>query len=108
MSRMTISDLTAASFDAFVSEGGPVLVSFWGPGCARCRALAPVLDELAATYRGRVAFGRVNAAAEAALTAEFRVMRLPTVLLFSDGARTPLLAGEGDAHDLEARLEAAL
>ncbi|WP_214324646.1 thioredoxin family protein [Nonomuraea sediminis] len=95
---MTISDLT--------EQGRPVLVDFWAPGCARCRSLRPVLEELAERYGDRVAFTEVDAHAEAELAARYGVMRLPTVLIVRDGQVTTVLSGSGGRAELEAALDA--
>ena len=71
----------------------PVLVDFWAPWCAPCRAIAPSLEQLAAEYGGRVTFAKLNTDANPRTMAQYGVMGLPTLLLFKDGQEVGRLVG---------------
>jgi len=63
----------------------PVVVDFWAPWCAPCRAISPALDKLAAEFEGRVDLWKVNTDEEAALAAELHIFSIPTVAVYRRG-----------------------
>ena len=78
--------LTNENFDTEVLNAEqPVLVDFWATWCGPCRMLAPVIEELAEEYAGRVKVGKVNVDEQSQLAIRYNVSVIPTVLLFKDG-----------------------
>lgn len=85
-----VLDVSTAAFpDAVVqrSHTTPVLVDFWAPWCAPCRALGPVLERLAAEYEGGFLLAKVDTDREPTLSQQFQIRSIPTVMLFRDGVR---------------------
>jgi thioredoxin 1 len=81
-----IVEVGDANFDQEVlSSGLPTLVDFWGPGCGPCRALEPILEQLADAYAGRVKVAKVNVDSNFQTAVRFGVKSLPTLLLFHGG-----------------------
>jgi thioredoxin 1 len=79
-------DVTDADFAATVLKSPrPVVVDFWADWCAPCKQLSPILDELAATYDGKIDFVKLDTNANTSVPAQFGVLRIPTVLVFSGG-----------------------
>jgi len=85
---MTAINVTHANFDDVVLRASatlPVLVDFWAPWCAPCRALAPILDRLADEYSGRFTLAKLNTEDEPELAARHGVRGIPNCKLFVDG-----------------------
>ncbi len=78
--------LTKDNFTKEVIESDiPVLVDFWATWCGPCRMLAPVIEEIAKEYEGRVKVGKVNVDDENDLAASYQVASIPTVIYFKNG-----------------------
>jgi thioredoxin len=95
--------LTRATFDEEVLGSDlPVVVDVWATWCPPCKALAPILDELAVALEGRVRFAAVDADAEPELAARFSVLSFPTLLVFREGRLVHRMIGaRGRGHLLE-------
>ena len=81
-------EITAADFEREVIEASkqlPVIVDFWAPWCAPCRALTPILEKLAAEYAGRIKLVKINSDEETELAAAFGIRSIPDVMAFKDG-----------------------
>src|ERR1700738_2147050 len=72
---------------------GPILVDFWAEWCMPCRALAPVIDELATEFQGKVRFAKVNVDECKDIPAKFGIRGIPTLILFSEGKKVNELVG---------------
>ena len=64
---------------------GVAMVDFWAPWCGPCRMVAPIIDQLAEEYAGKVKIGKVNTDENLALSTEYQIMTIPTMLVFKDG-----------------------
>jgi thioredoxin 1 len=106
MASPNIINLTKENFDQEVLKAAtPVLVDFWAEWCAPCRAIAPVLDELAEEYSGRVRIGKVNIEDAQDLAVEYGVNAVPTLLLFHQGQVTEQLVGMKSKRELKATFD---
>ncbi|MCM1070105.1 MAG: thioredoxin [[Clostridium] fimetarium] len=103
---MTITDENAREL---IESGKPVVIDFWATWCGPCVGMAPIIDELANEYEGRVVIGKYNVDEEGDLSTEYRIMSLPTILFFKDGKKTDIrLAGSQKRETLVEKIEELL
>lgn len=109
MASDKINELNDANFDATLSTAsGPVLVDFWAPWCGPCKAIAPVLDELAEELDGKASICKVNVDNSSAIAAKFGIRAIPTLLVFKGGEMVDQIVGMADKSQLKAKLEAQM
>ncbi|MDB6026862.1 MAG: thioredoxin [Verrucomicrobiales bacterium] len=106
MAGANIVTLTQANFPAEVAKSTlPVLVDFWAEWCGPCKMIAPVLEELASEFEGRVKIGKVNIDEHQALAVEYGIRAIPTLLVFKDGQVAEQIVGMRSKKDLKASLD---
>jgi thioredoxin 1 len=93
--------------DNFTNEAGDglVLVDFWAPWCGPCQMVSPVIEELADDYQGQIKVGKLNVDDNQRTAMSFRVMSIPTVILFKDGQPVETMVGAMPKSAYQARLE---
>jgi thioredoxin len=107
MSSPTILHLTDSSFDSTLAEHtGPVVVDFWAEWCGPCKAIGPVLEELAQEYAGKVTIAKVNVDEHPAVAARFQVRSIPTLLFFKGGQVVDQVVGAVPKAQIKKRLDA--
>ncbi|OOS24183.1 thioredoxin [Moraxella pluranimalium] len=103
---MSIINATDASFDADVLNSDKVvLVDFWAAWCGPCKAIAPVLEELAEDYAGRVQIVKVDVDANPESAARFGIRSIPTLFVFKNGERVDAVVGGRPKSEFAALLD---
>lgn len=104
---VSVSTASFADDVLAVSQQQPVLVDFWASWCGPCKAVAPVLDEIAAERAGRAVIAKVDVDAHPELAARYGIRSIPTLLVFRDGKVADTLVGVRPKAEILQRLDAA-
>ena len=100
---------TGENFQAEVLESDlPVLVDFYADWCGPCKMMGPIVKALAEKYDGKVKVGKINVDEQPTLAQQFRVMSIPTFVIFKDGKAAGTFVGGMSQKDLEAKVEQVL
>jgi len=106
MASEKIVTLTNENFDQEALQSPiPVLVDFWASWCGPCRMIAPIIDQLAEEYEGKVKVGKVNVDEQRELAGKYRVMSIPTLFVFKDGQVVDKIIGARPKAELEAMIK---
>jgi thioredoxin 1 len=106
MASPLISALTQENFETEVLRSAtPVLVDFWAEWCGPCKMIAPLLDELADEYDGKIKIGKVNIDEQQALAAKYGIRAIPTLLVINKGEVAEQMVGAKSKRDLKASLD---
>ncbi|HIH77310.1 MAG TPA: thioredoxin [Halobacteria archaeon] len=81
------------NFEDFISKYPNVMIDCWAEWCGPCRMVAPVVEELAKEYHGKVVFGKLNTDENNRLAMRFGIMAIPTFLFFKDGKKVDTMVG---------------
>lgn len=96
--------MTAATFTETVRNHPLVVVDCWAPWCFPCRILAPVIEELAQDYAGKVLFGKLNVDKNPGVAAKYQVASIPTLLVFKNGKLVDRIIGAMPRQELQPRI----
>lgn len=94
--------LTSANFDTEAMQSTtPVLIDFWAEWCMPCKMVAPLIDQIASQYAGKLKVGKVNVDEESELSNRFGIISIPTLLVIKDGQVVRQRVGALPKHELE-------
>ncbi len=110
MSSDLIQHVSDASFDNDVLKNttSPVLVDYWAPWCGPCKMIAPILDELALQYQGKLQIAKMNVDENSDIPTTYGVRGIPTLMLFKNGAVVATKVGAQSKSQLAAFIESHL
>jgi thioredoxin 1 len=102
MASDKVRELSDTNFkDEVVNSDKPTLVDFWAPWCMPCKAIAPVIEELAATYDGKVKFTKLNVDDNPMTASSYGVRGIPTLIFFKNGSVVDQIIGAVPKAELE-------
>jgi thioredoxin 1 len=106
MASDAILEVTDANFDEEVLKSEqPVLIDFWASWCGPCKALAPVVDEIAKSYQGKIKVGKMDVDRNTATPQRYNVRGIPTLLVFQGGQVKEQIVGYVQKETIEKALE---
>lgn len=104
-----IINVTDSTFETLVLKSDtPALVDFWASWCAPCRAIAPIVDEMATQFNGRVRVAKMNVDDNPATPGKYGVRGIPTLILFKDGKVVDQLVGAVPKNQIKELIEKGL
>ena len=101
-------EITDSNYKEILAEGKPVVVDFWAPWCGPCRMVAPIIDELAQEYEGRVTIGKMDVDNNDDVVGQFGIRNIPTVLFFKNGEVVDKIVGATSKDKFVQKIEALL
>jgi thioredoxin 1 len=97
------TEVKDSTFDDFVKANKIVIIDCWAPWCGPCRSLAPIIDELAKEFEGKIVFGKMNTDENENIPLRFNISAIPTLLVFKNGEMVDRIVGAGNKEFMKAK-----
>ncbi|MDR0894680.1 MAG: thioredoxin [Prevotellaceae bacterium] len=101
-------EITNSNYEELITEGSPLVIDFWAPWCGPCRMVAPIIEELADEYEGKVRIGKCNVDDNNDVAAAYTIRNIPTVLFFKDGRLVDKHVGSTGKSTYKAKIDALI
>ncbi len=102
-------EITDANFEGTILNAGrPALIDFWAVWCGPCRAITPIVEELAVEYADRIVVGKLDVDANRETAVKYGIQAIPTLLLVKDGVVADRIVGQTDKASLASKLDSLL
>ena len=104
-----VKEITEGNFeDEVINSPQPVVIDLWAEWCMPCRMIAPIIEELAQEYDGKVKFGKLNVDENRNIAIRYSIQAIPTLLIFKDGQLVQKLVGLRSKADLKREIDSLL
>ncbi len=100
--------LNDSNFDEFIRKYPKVVVDCWAPWCGPCRMLSPTIDSMAKDHKGKVVYGKLNTDENFGTAGKYRILSIPTLLIFKDGKLVDKMIGAAPRTVVEQNINKAL
>lgn len=100
--------LNESDFDSVIQKKGIIIVDFWAEWCMPCKALATTFEQVAQKYSNKITFAKLNIDENPNVASKYRIMSIPTLLLFKDGKVVDQITGLVPAKKIESAIEKVL
>ncbi len=100
--------ITDSNFEEYQNAGKPMVLDFWAEWCGPCRMVAPIIDELAQEYEGRVTIGKMDVDNNDEVVGRFGIRNIPTILFFKNGEVVDKIVGATGKDKFVQKIEALL
>ncbi len=101
-------EITATNYEEIIASGKPVVIDFWAEWCGPCRTIAPIVDELATEYEGRIIIAKCDVEENDDIVAKYGVRNIPTIVMIKGGELVDKQVGATTKGNLKEKLEALL
>ncbi|MBR7066661.1 MAG: thioredoxin [Prevotella sp.] len=100
--------ITSDNFESYLNGDQPLVVDLWATWCGPCRAIAPIISELANEYDGKIVVGKCDVEENDEIAAQFGVRNIPTILFFKDGQLVDKMVGAASKSKFDEKFKALL